>query len=221
MSNTRGGALAAGAGLRLDASAMVGASRPVMAVLAVVAVATSSPISAGALAPPSGDRAGLALLARVNRAYARVPAVTIWGRSGIFAFRFEVVLRSGVIVAEQFVGSGPTGTTELVRNQGSPTFAREAGSACWRRLASADQQALDDIGLRFPDEPHMRVEAPRRTRGGWLLPVVGDGGRTVFVIDAKSTLLRSITIASSGKRVLEHVSSLRSVPILLTARPRC
>jgi hypothetical protein len=192
-----------------------------MAAVFAFAVATASVADARPLGPPTGDRQGLALLARVNRAYVRVPAVTIWGHAGTFAFRFEVLLRSDVIVGEQYMGSGPGGTTELVRQQGSPTFAREPGSACWRRLAASDQQALDDIGLRFPDQPHMRVKQPRRMRGGWLLPAVGDGGQTVFTIDAKSMLLRSITVASAGKQVLERVSALRSAPILLTPQPHC
>jgi hypothetical protein len=67
----------------------------------------------------------------------------------------------------------------------------------------------------------MRLQRPRRTASGWLLPVVGDGGHTVFLIDAKSMLLRSITIANGGKRILERVSALRSAPILLTPHPRC
>jgi hypothetical protein len=192
-----------------------------MAALFAFAVATTSVADARPLAPPTGNRQGLALLARVNRAYVRVPAVTIWGHAGTFAFRFKVLLRSDVIVGEEYTGSGPGGTTELVRHQGSPTFAREPGSACWRQLGASNQQALEDIGLRFPDQPHMRVQQPRRTRSGWLLPVVGDGGQTVFTIDAKSMLLRSIKVASAGKQVLEHVSALRSAPILLTPQPHC
>jgi hypothetical protein len=192
-----------------------------VATLFAFAVATSSVADARSLAPPTGNRQGLALLAGVNRAYVRVPAVTISGRSGAFAFRFTVLLRSDVTVGEQYVGSGPGGTTKLVRQQGSPTFAREPGSACWRQLAASNPQALDDIGLRFPGQPHMRVEHPRRTRSGWLLPVVGDGGHTVLTIDAKSMLLRSITVAAGGRRVLERVSALRSRPILFTPQPRC
>ena len=192
-----------------------------MAILFAFAVATSSTAGARSLAPPSGNRQGLRLLARVNEAYVHVPAAALSGHAGAFAFRFTVVLRSGVVVAEQDVVSGPGGTTELVRRQGAPTFAREPGSTCWRRLAASDRQALEGVGLRFPDQPHMRLQRPRRTASGWLLPVVGDGGHTVFLIDAKSMLLRSITIANGGKRILERVSALRSAPILLTPHPRC
>jgi hypothetical protein len=195
-------------------------SRIAVSILCAFVVATPS-AGARSLAPPSGNQQGLRLLARVNQAYVHVPASALRGRAGAFAFRFTLVLRSGVIAAEQYVASGPGGTTELVRRPGAPTFAREPGSTCWRRLAASDQQALEGVGLRFPDQPHMRVQRPRRTASGWLLPVVGDGGHTVFLIDAKSMLLRSITIADGGRRIVERASALRSTPTLLTPQPRC
>ena len=173
------------------------------------------------LAPPTGDPLGLALLGRVHHAYVNVPAVTIRGGSGALTFRFTVVLRSGLAVAEQYVGTEPAGTTLLVARRGSPTFAREPGTSCWRQLMASDPQALEDIGLRFPDLPRMKLERPRRTAGGWLLPVVSDGGPFLFAIDRKSMLIRSITIGAGGKRVLERVGALRSVPRLLLPKPRC
>jgi hypothetical protein len=173
------------------------------------------------LAPPTGDPGGLALLARVHHAYVNVSAVTIWGDSGALSFRFTVVLRSGFALAEQYVGTEPTGRTMLVARRGSSTFAREPGTSCWRRLAASDPQALEDIGLRFPDLPRMKLERPRRTASGWLLPVVSDGAPFLLAIDGTSMLIRSITIGAGGKRVLERVGTLRSVPRLLLPKPRC
>jgi hypothetical protein len=196
-------------------------SRTAVPILFAFLAGASSSAGARSLAPPTGNQQGLRLLARVHRAYAHVPAATLRGRVGAFAFRITLVLRSGVIVAEQYVSSGPGGTTELVRRPGAPTYAREPGSACWRPLAASDRQAITDVGIRFPDRPHMRVQRPRRTAGGWLLPAVGDGVQTVFLIDAKSLLLRSVTIAAPGRRVLERVSRLRSAPSLFTPQPRC
>src|SRR5439155_12701897 len=72
-------------------------------------------------APPTGDARGLALLARVHRAYVNVPAVAVSGRAGSLSFRFTLVLSSGIGIAEQFVGNGPSGTTTLVARRGAPT----------------------------------------------------------------------------------------------------
>ena len=67
----------------------------------------------------------------------------------------------------------------------------------------------------------MKLERPRRTASGWLLPLVSDGGPFLFAIKGKSMLIRSITIGAGGKRVLERVGTLRSVPRLLVPKPRC
>jgi hypothetical protein len=187
--------------------------------LAVLAVAAASG-SGGALAQPSGDAAGLKLLARIHHAYLHVPAVTLSGRSGSFSFQFTVILRSDVGVAEQFISREPTGTTMLVA-RGSPTFARDPGTACWRPLAASSPRTFDNIGLPFPDQASMRVGAPRRTSTGWLLPVVADGDRGTFAIDGKSLFVRSFTLRSQGADVLEQATTLRSTPKLLVPEPRC
>jgi hypothetical protein len=183
-----------------------------------LAVAASA---ARRLAPPTGDAGGLALLARVHRAYVGVPAVEVSGRVGSLSFRITLVLGSAIGIAEQFVGREPSGTTMLVAMRG-PTFAREPGSSCWRRLPASAPQSFGNIGLHFPDQPGMTVKAPRRTSAGWLLPVVIDGGPATFAIDGKSMLIRSITItAQQGSRIVEQVGALRSVPRLLVPEPRC
>jgi hypothetical protein len=183
---------------------------------------TAATNARGGPPPPYGDPAGLALLAHVHRAYVGVPAVAISGRTGSFSFRFTLVLRSGIGVAEQFVGRGATGTTLLVQRRRSPTFAREPGTSCWRALPAADPQSFENIGLRFPDQAGMRVGAPRRTSNGWLLPVSIDREPATFAIQGGSMLIRSITInAQQGRRLIEHVSILHSAPRLLTPEPRC
>jgi hypothetical protein len=180
-----------------------------------------TPSAGQPLAPPTGDARGLALLARVHRAYVSVPAVAVSGRAGSLSFRFTLVLSSGISIAEQFVGSGPSGTTTLVARRGSPTFAREPGSRCWRRLAASDPQSFENIGLAFPDQPRMHAGAPRRTPSGWLLPVVVEDDPGTFAIEGKTMLVRSLTISTHGSRILEHVVALRSVPTLLIPEPRC
>ena len=123
----------------------------------------------------TGDRAGLALLDRVDRAYARVPAVIVSGRTGQLQFRFMLVLDSGVTVGEQFFAESPGGVTQLVFRRGGPTYAQNPGTSCWRALASSDPQAFQNVGLPFPDQGGMRVGAPRAVSGGWMLPVTAGG----------------------------------------------
>jgi hypothetical protein len=188
-----------------------------LALCVTVATGTARPLAS----PPTGDAKGLALLARVHRAYVRVPGVALSGRAGTLSFRFTLVLRSGIGVAEQFVGKAASGTTMLVAQRGSPTLAHEPGTHCWRQLAASDPQSFENIGLRFPDQPRMRVKAPQRKPGGWLLPVVDPDGPVTFAIDATSLLIRSVTLATPGQRVVEHVAVLRSAPRLLVPKPRC
>jgi hypothetical protein len=183
-----------------------------------VAVARSG---AQPLAPPTGDAGGLTLLERVHQAYVGVPAVTLSGRAGSLSFRFTLLLHKGRGIAEQFVSSGPSGTTKLVARRGSPTFAREPGSSCWRPLAASDPQSFENIGLPFPDQPHMRLKAPRQTATEWLLPVVADGGPGTFAIDRKAMLIRSFTLTTHGIRIIEQARALHSAPTLLLPQPRC
>jgi hypothetical protein len=117
--------------------------------------------------------------------------------------------------------SGPNGTTTFVARRNAATFTRGLGSSCWRRVAVSNPQTIDSIGLPFPDQPHMRVSSPRRTRTGWLLPVAGDGGPVTFAIDGTSLLLGKITVVGPGARVVEHARTLESRPTLASPKPRC
>jgi hypothetical protein len=180
-----------------------------------------TPSAGQSVAPPSGDPAGLAMLARVHRAYVAVPGVTLLGRAGSLSFRFTFALRSGVEAAEQVTVSTPNGTATFVARRDAATFVRHPGSSCWRRLPSSSAQTISSLGLPFPDQPHMRVKPPRRTRTGWLLPVAGDGGPATFAIDGKSMLIRSLTLASQGTRIVEYARTLASRPQLALPEPRC
>jgi hypothetical protein len=191
-----------------------------LAAVALVLLAAAAPAGAAGRGP-TGDRAGLALLASVHRAYADVPGVAVSGRARSLGFRFSLVLRSGVVVGASFVGASGPAATALVTRRGGPTFAREPGSSCWRPLASSDPQAFGNLGLPFPDQPKTRVLAPRRTASGWLLPVVSDGQRGSFAV-ARSHRVRTITVAlPSGSRVVEQVEALSAAPSLPNPEPRC
>lgn len=162
--------------------------------------------------PPSGDPKGLALLDRVHGAYRSVPGVTSRLRLGTTSFATTIVLKSGVVVAEQLVVRTPTGTTTTVARGSGPTFARDAGKSCWRRLSASDQQSFDDLGMRFPDEPGLRVKAPRSAGTTWKLDVVASGQPATFVVDRKSLRVRAVTFSGNSGTFTETVSALRSAP---------
>ena len=172
------------------------------------------------VAPPTGDRDGLALLVRIHHAYVSAPAVTVSGRSGMLLFHWTLVLRSGVGIAEEFVAHEPSKTTLLVAARGGPTCAREPGSPCWRALRSSDPQALDNLGLPFPDQPAMEVRAPQTTSTGALLPIVVDREPGRLSVD-HSSHVRLITVNAGGRRILEHVTVPRLVPKFARPEPRC
>lgn len=182
-------------------------------------VAATALVSSSAAAA-TGDRAGLALLDRVHRAYARVPGVSVSGQAGQLGFRWTLALDAGITVGEQFVAEGPGGVSQLVVRRGGPTYARDPGSSCWRALRRSDQRSFDNIGLPFPDQAGMRVEAPRAAAGMRVLPVVVAGDPGTFSLDGSSRV-RSITVVAGGRRIFERVATLRSAPALTSPDPRC
>jgi hypothetical protein len=142
-------------------------------------------------------------------------------RLGASSFDYRLVLRSGIGVAEQvMVGQGGR-TTTLVARWGGPTWVRDPGRSCWRRLAASDPRAIHDLGRRFPDQLLTRVKAPLRTPTGWRLPVSIGGETAVFVIDRKSLLIRSIVVKNPQMSYVEHVSALRPAPRLAFPTRRC
>jgi hypothetical protein len=193
----------------------------------LVVFVSSAAAGAASASPPSGDARGLALLARVQRAYEHVPAVATSATLQGMNARFTLVLRQGVAVAEEFVGVTSTGTTTLVARGAGPTYAREAGTSCWRRLAATDQQSLEDVGLRFPDGYKTTVKAPTRTGSEWLLPIhtegrfPGEGGTFVMHIDPKTHLIKSETGRAGGQPLINHIAALRQPSALPAPQPTC
>lgn len=112
-----------------------------------------------------------ALLARVERAYRHVPAVelSVIPRQSTFRSprRFVLILRAGVVVAEEFTRPGHDGTT-LVARRSQPTYSRAAGAKCWRRLPSSNPQTLTDVGIPYPStRVEIKVLPPEKTAFGW------------------------------------------------------
>ena len=166
--------------------------------------------------------AGAELLRRVTSSYGRVPAVlvtaTVQGSSG----RFSVILRRGVVIAEQFVGGAGRTATKLVAPPHSPTYALQPGTACWRQLSAANPQALMDIGERFPVVPGAVVlSAPQRTPVGWLLRVRITTTTAIYAIDRATLRVDSITFTQGRGSVTERVRALSAAPALIKPVPRC
>jgi hypothetical protein len=118
-----------------------------------------------------GSRMTKALFAKVHRAYLHVPAVklsviprksTLW-----FPRRFVLILRSGVVVAEEFTRPGRDGTT-LVARRFHHTYSRKPGATCWHRLPASNPQTLADVGIPFPyTRVNIKVLPPETTAFGW------------------------------------------------------
>ena len=199
----------------IGVAASVSGAAPTAASLGVVA--TRAWVRA---APPRGNTQGLALLSRVRRAYMSVPAVSVTARLGSRPSRFTIVLRSGIVTAEQFAFGNGAGALILVASGSTTTYGRQPGSSCWRKVPAT--QSLDAIGLPFPDSRHMSVGKPEHTARGWLLPATGDGGPYTFAVAGTTLRLRSITVRAPGTpAIVEQVSVLRAAPRLATASPRC
>jgi len=168
----------------------------------------------------TGNRAGLALLDRVHRAYAHVPGVNVSGQTGQLQFRWKIALESGINVGEYFFAESPSGVTELVARRGGPTYAHNPGTSCWQELRKSDRPALANVGIPFPDQAGMKVSAPRRVPGGWLLPVTAAGDPGTFSLD-RSARVRSISVSTGGRSIFERVVALQSRPALPQPEPRC
>jgi hypothetical protein len=138
----------------------------------------------GAIASGKGE-----LLARVKRAYDRVPGVELGARArsdsaGAQRRRFLLALQDGSVSAEEFIDPGRHGFQLVARTSG-PTFMRTAGTGCWRplhhstkrwilklldtsagslgRLQQSDPRTLLNVGYWFPDEGKA---FPLRTKTG-------------------------------------------------------
>jgi len=182
-------------------------------------------VSRAAWAKPKRDPvpSAAALLARVRLAYASVPAVVVTGALVRARLRLTVILHDDRIVAEGWVGTGANGEViGAVAPTGSPTYARELGTKCWRPLAASDVQSLSDIGTEFPPLLPRTFGTPVRSRDGWSMSGEDSNGAiATFVVDAKTFQLRSLTSTDSGLTFTGSVDALSSAPALPVPEPRC
>jgi hypothetical protein len=112
----------------------------------------------------AAHRLGIAFFASMHRAYLHTPGVELTvvsrgSKRAVFG-HFLFQLRGGRVVAEEFAGSGDD-PNRLVARQGGPTQAWKASRKCWRRVPSADQRTLAEVGLPYP-YPRTGVKAMGR-----------------------------------------------------------
>ena len=120
------------------------------------AIAVAWP-GADAFGASRSSPAGLTLIASVDRAYTHVPAAIITVSGAGQTGRFTEILKGGSVVAESYSHSDSTGTTVLVAPTGSPTYAKEPHTSCWRTLARS-------IRRRSPTSATRRSTSRSRAR---------------------------------------------------------
>ena len=165
---------------------------------------------------PTGDTKGVALLARVEKAYRSVPGVKI--RLG--PLTALLVLRSGVVVTEE----ATLGTSIYVSRDGRTTYVDVPSKSCWLRSQGI---TLEFPGTHFPlSYRTTAIQAPHRVAGGWTVKMTTEsatGVRTIVElrINTPSYLVRSALVTESGKKLTEQVTDLSVRPKVPTPRPLC
>jgi hypothetical protein len=176
----------------------------------------------------SGSHQGISLLTQVHRAYREVPAVSVVAASSVAKIEDLLVLRAGVVQAEDFRARDRSGMSHRVIVRGEPTFWKAPGSACWRALSASSPLSLSlDIGERFPipnNAQSVYVGSPAHGSGGtWsvLLRITefnGHSSSVKVVIDSSKRRVRAFVYPGIA---VARVSALGSKPKLPTPVPRC
>ncbi len=150
----------------------------------------------------SGDAAGIALARKVDAAYAKVPGVALKFKGGIGGVAGaegtgQVRLVDGKQRLFAAKVQAPGKAVELVVN---PTglYTKADGALCWTRTANAKVvAALGDAAIPLQG---VRFDKPVRAKNGATLTLVGKdrlgqygGGKITYTVDAKSSLLISVT----------------------------
>jgi hypothetical protein len=191
---------------------------------AVVAVAACAPVTfaAPAAAPRfTGDREAVALLARANRSYVRIPAVRIDAVVSDRTFRFTLFLRKGVTWAEQARVRTDDDEINIVGTIGGGSFLKDPGASCWRFVPKSDPQAMEDLGEPVLAGPG-RLGRPRAIGGTIEIIATQQGGeRMKIVLDRRTLTARRVTYLSARGNMTARFTTLRKAPTLPRAQPRC
>jgi hypothetical protein len=191
--------------------------------LAAFVVCAPVAIAAPAGAPGfSGDRDAVALVARANRSYVRIPAVRIDAVVSGTSFRFTLFLRNGVTWAEQARVRTDNGEINIVGTIDGGSFVKDAGASCWRFVAKSDPQAMEDLGDPVLAGPG-RLGRPRRAIAGTIeiMATQRGGERMKIVLDRRTLTVRRVTYLSARGNMTARFTTLRQAPTLPRAQPRC
>ena len=150
--------------------------------------------------------AALALLAKVDRAYAHVSAAEhTYAYSEGGTGHWIYLLREGRVVAEQDTFPvGRTASFALVRRGGGPTFMRDEGKTCWHPVGRESGQQLTDVGQRFLHVGLPFYERPRREHGLLL----DQPPSRFWPVTKIGFLLRSARIKSLPAKTATEVSDM-------------
>jgi hypothetical protein len=185
----------------------------------VAAAPLISPVASRAqhaAARPSASTQGAALLRRIEQAYTEVPGVIVRSSFG----RFTEVLSHAKVVSESFSATDSDGTTRLVAINGSPTYAEEAGTGCWRALARSASQTLDGTGHRLLYGFGTKVTRTQSTATGWTVTLISDGSTDLVTVN-KALLVQAVTLKKGKQRLEETFTTLLRAPALPKPKPRC
>lgn len=185
------------------------------AILLLMLIAARVAVASGSAAP-TGDKRGVALLARVEKAYRSVQGVRI--RLG--SINALLVLRAGFVVAEE----ATLGSKIYVSRDGRTTYVDVPSKSCWLRSQGI---ILDIPGTQFPLSYRTTgVQVPHRVAGGWTVKMTAESAtrvRTIVVlrINTPSYFVRSAQVFENGMQLSEQVTELSIQPNVPTPRPLC
>lgn len=183
-------------------------------------VGTSAPAPA-APRRPSGNPAGIALARKVNAAYADVPGVrfdaTLTEAGKTATVTGSSVLEDGEEVASHAVVTIGGRRIDLVSPDGSATYGRPEGQACWK--ARPDDDA-DENGPAI--ELDARFGKPVARGDVILLRATGEDSRgvvktSVYTIDAATMQVRSVR----AKGLVGTFAALTAAPEIPDPTPVC
>ena len=179
------------------------------------------PTAAGIAPEPkfTGNPQGVALLAKINRAYQRVGAIGVVATSPHLKVAFTMRLTGGIVTSEQAIYTSGSSKAVLVGSLAG-TYARDAGTSCWRFVRASDPQALADLGHPVVAGPG-RVDKPV-VRGSEAEIVIHQGQyRKALVVDLAKLRIRHGAFASPKGQGTLQFSEFASAPRLLATRPHC
>jgi hypothetical protein len=151
---------------------------------------------------PSGHKAGIALAKKVNASYAKVPGLgmkfvgTVGGLEGAEATA-QVILKDGKQGTFSVSAKAAGQAIEMVGKR-TGLYTKAQGALCWTRSTNA--KLISSIGDPAIPLPGVEFAKPVKAKNGATITLVAkdtlgqyEGGKTTYVIDAKTSRVASQT----------------------------